>query len=80
MRGLGAVLSQPQSNQKLHPIAFSSCSFTLTEKNYSITELEISGFGLGREVVATVRMKMMPCLLNACKDSRSKPSNEATVT
>lgn len=38
--GIGAVLSQEQQDQKLHPIAFASRSLTPTERNYSITELE----------------------------------------
>ena len=38
--GLGAVLSQPQPDQKSHPIAYASRSLSASERNYSITELE----------------------------------------
>jgi len=39
--GIGAVLSQPQADSKLHPVAFPSRSLTAAERNYEITELEI---------------------------------------
>ena len=38
--GLGAVLSQPQEDCKVHPIAYASRALNKSEKNYSITELE----------------------------------------
>ena len=38
--GLGAVLSQKQSNGRHHPIAFGSCSLTPAEKNYHSSKLE----------------------------------------
>ena len=38
--GLGAVLSQKQVDQKLHPVAYASRALNPTEKNYSVTELE----------------------------------------
>ena len=38
--GLGAVLSQKQMDQKLHPVAYASRALNPTEKNYSVTELE----------------------------------------
>ena len=38
--GLGAVLSQKQSDNRLHPVAFASRSLSKAERNYSITELE----------------------------------------
>ena len=40
VKGLGAVLSQQQSDGRLHPVAFASRSLSAPEKNYSITELE----------------------------------------
>ena len=38
--GLGAVLSQKQSNRRYHLIAFGSCSLTPAEKNYHSSKLE----------------------------------------
>ncbi len=38
--GVGAVLSQPQEDGLLHPIAYASRSLTTSERNYAITELE----------------------------------------
>ena len=38
--GLGAVLSQKQGDGHYHPVAFSSCSLTLLEKNYHSSKLE----------------------------------------
>ena len=38
--GLGAVLSQKQSDGQYHPVAFGSCSLTLVEKNYQRSKLE----------------------------------------
>ena len=38
--GLGAVLSQMQPDEKLHPVAYASRSLSAAERNYSITELE----------------------------------------
>lgn len=38
--GIGVVLSQPQTDGLLHPIAYASCSLTTGERNYAITELE----------------------------------------
>ena len=38
--GLGAILSQYHSDEKLHPVAFTSRALSPSEKNYSITELE----------------------------------------
>ena len=40
VRGLGAVLSQKQSDQLLHPVAYASRALAAPEKNYAITELE----------------------------------------
>ena len=40
VKGIGAVLSQQQDDQKFHPVAFASRSLTAAERNYSITELE----------------------------------------
>jgi len=39
-QGLGAVLSQRQEDNKLHPIAFASRALANPEKNYAVTELE----------------------------------------
>ena len=38
--GLGAVLSQKQSDGCYHPVAFESCSLTPSEKNYHSSKLE----------------------------------------
>ena len=38
--GLGAVLSQNQSDGHYHPVAFGSCSLTQSEKNYHSSKLE----------------------------------------
>ena len=38
--GLGALLSQKQSDRRYHPIAFGSCSLTPSEKNYHSSKLE----------------------------------------
>ena len=38
--GLGAVLSQKQSNGHYHPVTFGSCSLTPSEKNYHSSKLE----------------------------------------
>ena len=40
IRGLGAVLSQEGDDGLLHPVAYTSCSLSKSEANYSITELE----------------------------------------
>ena len=40
IKGLGAVLSQRQGDNQLHPAAFASRALSAAEKNYSITELE----------------------------------------
>ena len=40
VQGLGVVLSQLQSDARLHPVAYASRSLTPAEANYSITELE----------------------------------------
>ena len=38
--GLGAMLSQRQGDGCYHPVAFGSCSLTLSEKNYHSSKLE----------------------------------------
>ena len=38
--GLGAVLSQKQSDGRYHPVTFGSCSLTPSEKNYHSSKLE----------------------------------------
>ena len=38
--GLGAILSQCQQDNKLHPVAYASRSVSATEANYAITNLE----------------------------------------
>ena len=40
IQGVGAVLSQYQEDQKLHPVAFASRALNPAERNYSITDLE----------------------------------------
>ena len=40
IEGIGAVLSQPQEDAMVHPVAYASRSLTAAERNYSITELE----------------------------------------
>jgi len=40
IRGLGAVLSQMQADNRLHPMAYASRALTPAEKNYAVTELE----------------------------------------
>ena len=40
IEGVGAVLSQPQADGLLHPVAYASHSLTPAQRNYSITELE----------------------------------------
>ena len=40
IKGLGVILSQVQDDGKLHPLAYASRSFSQSEKNYAITELE----------------------------------------
>ena len=39
-QGLGAVLSQYQEDQRLHPVAYASRALSPCERNYGITELE----------------------------------------
>ena len=39
-QGLGAVLSQYQEDQRLHPVAYASRALSPGERNYGITELE----------------------------------------
>ena len=39
--GLGAILSQMQEDEKLHPVAYASHSVSKSEKNYPITDLEM---------------------------------------
>ena len=41
--GLGAILSQYQEDQKLHPVAYASRSTSASEANYAITNLETLG-------------------------------------
>ena len=38
--GLGAVLSQPQEDERIHPVAYASRALSPQEANYSVTELE----------------------------------------
>ena len=40
IQGLAAVLSQPQKDGKLHPVAYACRALKKAERNYSITELE----------------------------------------
>ena len=39
--GIGAVLSQPQEDGKQHPVAYASRALSMSERNYSITKLEM---------------------------------------
>ena len=43
IQGLGAILSQPKQDGKLHPLSYASRSLSNSERNYSITELETLG-------------------------------------
>ena len=38
--GLGAILSQRQEDNRLHPVAYASRSVSATEANYAVTNLE----------------------------------------
>ncbi len=40
LKGLGVVLEQEDKNENLRPVAYTSRSLTLAEKNYHITDLE----------------------------------------
>ena len=40
IEGIGAVLSQPQDDGQLHPVAYASRALSPQERNYAITELE----------------------------------------
>ena len=40
LKGLGAVLSQLQEDNRLHPVAYASRSLLAVEKRYAVTELE----------------------------------------
>ena len=40
MHGLGAILSQCQEDNGLHPVAYASRSVSAAEANYTITNLE----------------------------------------
>ena len=40
LKGLGAVLSQLQEDNRLHPVAYASRSLSAVEKRYAVTELE----------------------------------------
>ena len=40
IEGIGAILSQPQEDGHLHPIAYASRALSPPERNYAITELE----------------------------------------
>ena len=39
-QGLGAILSQTQSDGKRHPVAYASRALSMTERRYAVTELE----------------------------------------
>ena len=41
IEGIGAVLSQPQEDDLLHPLAYASHCLTIAEWNFAITELEM---------------------------------------
>lgn len=40
IQGLGAMLSQKQSDRHLHPMAYASRALSAPEANYGFTELE----------------------------------------
>ena len=40
IKGLGAILSQMQDDNRLHPVAYGSISLSTTEKQHGITDLE----------------------------------------
>ena len=42
--GIGAVLSQPQDDESLNPVAYASQALSASERDYSITELETLAF------------------------------------
>ena len=42
VKGIGAVLSQQQQDQRLHPITYANRALSIAEQRYAITELETS--------------------------------------
>ena len=85
---LGAVLSQRQSDSKIHPIAYASRSLNVHERNYGITELETLGlvwaarlfrpYLLGRHCVVYADHAACTSLLN-CKHPSAKLARWALI-